>query len=141
MADLTQLERLFLHQNDIAQFPNILERIPSLRFLDLQVNRITTIPDEFFESCNLIRHLHLSDNVRLFPIPLVAHSHTQTQPLLYIPSAIQHCKQLVELALSRTSLEYLPVELHYIYKDKENMTQIALGASSLATMMHLDSDG
>jgi leucine-rich repeat protein SHOC2 len=101
IAQLQQLEVLYLGKNDFKSFPKVIGELKNLRILSLAYNEIDSIPDCIGRLTKLERLL-LNNN-----------------KLVYISDSIGNCRRLDQINLSRNGLKKLPesmAQLNQLYQ-------------------------
>jgi internalin A len=113
VAQLINLQKLDLYDNQLAGLPDIIVRLTSLQELNLENNQLTSLPDEIAQLNNL-RDLNLLEN-QLESIPekigcliRLKNLNLSVNKLINLPDSIRHLANLKELYLSRNKLLSLP---------------------------------
>lgn len=148
LGNLTNLEGLFLNQNQLTTLPNSLENLVNLREFHLHKNRLTTIPDGLSSLTNLtLLFLHqnqlsvLPDSLKnLANLVFLVLSENQ---LMVIPDGLARLAKLEFLILSQNQLTTIPDSLGYLanleglFLDKNRLLALPDSLGSLANLKTL----
>ncbi|XP_056383100.1 malignant fibrous histiocytoma-amplified sequence 1 homolog [Hyla sarda] len=114
---LQELRVLILSKNELTDFPMEIQSLIHLEKLELNQNKIQTIPTGIFLNLKDLKHLKLNNN-RILQLPTDLGSCSKLQYLnlshnLFIdfPDCILKIKSLKEVYLENNKLQKLPVEL------------------------------
>ena len=113
---LTNLQELYLNNNQLSQIPPELEQLTNLQRLDLDNNQLSQLPPELWQLTNL-QELYLNNN-QLSQLPPEIGQLTNLQTLWLsnnrlekIPPEIGELASLQKLRLDQNQLSQLPPEL------------------------------
>ncbi|XP_066440147.1 malignant fibrous histiocytoma-amplified sequence 1 homolog [Eleutherodactylus coqui] len=114
---LQELKTLILSKNELTDFPMEIQSLSHLEKLELNQNKIQTIPIGIFSNLKDLKHLKLNNN-RLSKLPMDLGSCSKLQYLnishnLFhcFPECILEIKSLKEVYLENNKLQKLPAEL------------------------------
>ncbi|MBN9523412.1 leucine-rich repeat domain-containing protein [bacterium] len=149
LGQLTQLQELYIGQNQLTGLPEALGRLPMLRHLDLHQNRLTGLP-EALGGLTQLRELYLSQN-QLTGLPEalggLAQLHgldLRQNQLTRLPEALGGLTQLQELYLSQNQLTGLPealgglTQLRGLYLSQNQLTGLPEALGGLTQLKTLD---
>ncbi|GAB1288326.1 Deubiquitinase OTUD6B [Apodemus speciosus] len=117
---LTSLKNLHLFGNRICRIaPGVFDGLPRLILLNLNDNKLTSLPQEIGRSPGLRSLTYLSlnhNNLTVIPTELCSLEHLSELHLNYnqithIPEEIKHLQKLQQLFLVRNNIEELPKEI------------------------------
>ncbi|NER38074.1 MAG: hypothetical protein F6J93_29640 [Oscillatoria sp. SIO1A7] len=126
IANLAQLQVLYLHNNQITLLPGALGSLTQLQYLDLSDNQITLLPDAI-GSLTQLQYLDLSDN-----------------QITLLPDAIGNLTQLQKLYLSENELTLLPdaignlTQLQKLYLRNDKLTELPDAIANLTQLQIFD---
>jgi Leucine-rich repeat (LRR) protein/GTPase SAR1 family protein len=116
LAQLTQLQQLYLRNNQLTALPDSLAQLTQLQLLDLQNNQLTALPDSLAQLTQL-QLLDLSNNQltalpdSLAQLTQLQHLYLSSNQLTALPDSLAQLTQLQELYLSNNQLTALPDSL------------------------------
>lgn len=124
IAELENLEELYIGKNELDSLPPEIGQLKKLRILSIQYNRLTKLPDQIGELQNL-EQLWLNQN-KLDSLPATIGNlkkltkiQLNFNELKYLPKEIGECSSLRFVYLDRNYLEYLPKEMGNLQNLKE----------------------
>ena len=126
ISRFTQLVEIFLYDNKLTEFPPELCLLSSLQWLQLNKNRLRTLPSDFGQLATNLNMLNLNDN--------------QLQEL---PPAIGQLTALVTLDVKGNRLQTLPAEifgltqLRLLNLAENRLTRLAPDIGRLVNLEHL----
>jgi Leucine-rich repeat (LRR) protein len=112
LSQLTNLQHLNLHGNQLTSLPPEISQLTNLQHLDLSRNKLTSLPPEFSQLTNL-QHLNLHGN-----------------QLTSLPPEISQLTNLQHLDLHGNQLTSLPPEISQL----TNLQHLELGGNQLTSL-------
>jgi hypothetical protein len=149
IASLTELQQLYLSNNQLTELPEAIRSLSQLRVLYLSHNKLTELP-EAIASLTELQELNLSNN-QLREVPEAIASLTRLRVLYLsnnqlteLPEALTSLTQLQDLDLSRNQLRELPeaiaslTELHLLHLSGNQLRELPEAIASLTLLHELD---
>ena len=149
IASLTELQQLYLSNNQLRELPEAIRSLSQLRVLFLSHNKLTELP-EAIASLSQLQELNLSNN-QLREVPEAIASLTRLRVLYLsnnqlteLPEALASLTQLHDLDLSRNQLRELPeaiaslTELHLLDLSNNQLRELPEAIASLTQLQRLD---
>jgi internalin A len=125
LFELTQLQELYLDENQLTELPEGLFELTQLQILSLQQNQLRELPERLFELTQL-QTLHLNGN-----------------QLRELPERIGELTQLKTLSLNGNQLRELPerlfelIQLKTLYLDGNQLTELPESMKKLESLERL----
>jgi len=129
LAPLVALEELRLNGNNLEEMPALAASHPSLSIIEFHKNRVTTIPDNYFESTPALTRLQLWGN-----------------QLTGLPSSICKCVELLGIQVQTNKIPSLPdgawpEKLETLFLHDNPITSLPSGLSACKAMRRCNVEG
>lgn len=156
LAQLTRLQKLILHQNNLKALPDWIGRLASLQVLDVHENALAALPDSIGQLARLQELVVGGNHLTTLPESLANASELEAlwlghglsdahgNPLEQLPACIRSLTNLRELILISCQLTSVPewlgelTQLERIDLDKNRLTEVPSSLGQLENLRILD---